>query len=62
MTELGLALALMLVIEGAVYALFPDAMKRMMRLVQDQPSVSIRWTGVGVAAVGVGLAWLIRRA
>ena len=62
MTELGLALALLLVIEGAVYALFPDAMKRMMHLVQDQPSTSIRWTGVGVAALGVGLAWLIRQA
>jgi len=61
-TELGLALALMLGIEGALYALFPDAMKRMMRLLQDQPSTSIRWTGVGVAALGVGIAWLIRRA
>ena len=62
MTELGLALALMLGIEGALYALFPDTMKRMMRLLQDQPSTPIRWTGVGVAALGVGIAWLIRRA
>lgn len=61
MSELGLALALMLVIEGAVYALFPDFMKRLMQVVQDQPTIAVRWTGVVVAAVGVGLVWLIRR-
>ena len=62
MTELGLALALMLVIEGAAYALFPDAMKRMLATVQVQPAGTIRWVGIVVAAIGVALVWLVRRA
>ena len=62
MAELGLAFALMLVIEGAVYALFPDAMKRGLAVVQQAQPGSIRWVGVIAAAAGVGLAWLIRRA
>ncbi|MDA1132944.1 MAG: DUF2065 domain-containing protein [Proteobacteria bacterium] len=61
MTELGLAIALVLVIEGTLYALFPEAMQRMMRSMQNQPAAVLRWTGLGIAALGVGLVWLIRR-
>ena len=62
MTELGLALALILVIEGAAYALFPDSMKGLMARMQDQPSGALRWAGLAFAVVGVVLVWLIRRA
>ena len=62
MAELGLALALMLVIEGAAYALFPEAMKRMLANVQTQPAGTIRWAGMALAVTGVALVWLIRRA
>ena len=61
MSELALALALVLVIEGAIYALFPDGMKNLMRLLQEQPSGSLRWAGVLTATVGVAIVWLIRR-
>ena len=61
MTELALALALALVIEGAVYALFPDAAKRMMGAVQQLASATLRWTGVGLASAGTLLVWLIQR-
>ncbi|HJP22299.1 MAG: DUF2065 domain-containing protein [Alphaproteobacteria bacterium] len=60
MNELLLALALVLVIEGALYALFPDGMKRMMVLVLDQPSAWLRNAGLVIATLGVGLAWLVR--
>ena len=56
LTALGLAIA----IEGAAYALFPDAMKNMMALVINQPSASLRAAGVAAAVAGVGLIWLIR--
>ena len=55
-TALGLALA----IEGVLYALFPDAMKRMMAYVLDQAPGQMRLAGLAAAAVGVGIVWLVR--
>ncbi len=54
------ALALAVAIEGIVYALFPDAMKRMMARVMDQPSGSIRIAGLIAAVAGVFVLWLVR--
>jgi hypothetical protein len=60
MTELGLALALVMVIEGSLWALFPAGMQRMLTALLRQPAVNLRWSGLGLAAVGYGLAWLIQ--
>ena len=60
MADLGVALALVLVIEGALYALFPDGMKRVMTMAQEQPSSQLRAAGLGVTVAGVALVWLIR--
>ena len=60
MAELVTALALILIIEGALYALFPDAMKRMMRAVLAQPAESLRTAGLVAAIAGVGVLWLLR--
>ncbi len=60
MSDLWVALALVLVIEGALYALFPDGMKRVMATAQDLPTHQIRWFGLGAAVLGVVLVWLIR--
>jgi len=54
------ALALVLVIEGVVYALFPDAMKRMMMRLTETPSGALRATGLASAVIGVFLVWLLR--
>lgn len=54
------AVALILVIEGAVYALFPDAMKRLMAQVLTLPDGSLRWAGLAAAVLGIVLVWLIR--
>jgi len=58
--DLVIAFALVLVIEGLLYALFPDAMKRMMLSVMSMPSSSMRSAGLLSAIVGVGIVWLIR--
>ena len=54
------ALALAVAIEGIVYALFPDAMKRMMARVIEQSSAGIRTAGLIAAVAGVVLLWLVR--
>ena len=56
MTALGLAIA----IEGIAYALFPDAMKRMMAKVMEQPPGGIRIAGIAGAVIGVFIIWLVR--
>ena len=60
MYELITALGLVLVIEGALYALFPDGMKRLMALMLNQPAGSLRTAGVVAAGLGVGIVWLLR--
>ncbi len=60
MTDLMTALALAIAIEGAIYALFPDAMKRMMLSMLAQPQNTLRTVGLTAAIVGVGIVWLIR--
>jgi len=59
-TILLTALALAIAIEGIVYALFPDAMKRMMAQVMEQPSGSIRAAGLAAAVAGVFVLWLVQ--
>ncbi len=60
MTAFLTALGLAILIEGVCYALFPDAMKKMMLSVLEQPSSALRMLGVTAAIVGVGIIWLIR--
>ncbi len=48
MTDFLVALALAFVIEGVIYALFPDAMKRMMAQVIPLPSSLLRSVGLVV--------------
>lgn len=54
------AFCLVLVVEGALYALFPDGMKRMMAQVLEIPSQSLRIAGLAAAVLGVFLLWLVR--
>ena len=60
MSDLGVALALVLVIEGALYALFPEAMKRSLAMALEMPPAKLRAGGLAAALVGVFLVWVIR--
>ena len=60
MTDLLTALALVLVIEGALYALFPSGMRRMIEQALAIPESQLRAAGLGAAVAGVALVWLIR--
>jgi len=56
MTAVGLAVA----IEGALYALFPAPMKKMMMHMMAQPHSHMRIGGIAAATAGVGIIWLVR--
>ena len=60
MADLLTALALAVTIEGIVYAMFPDAMKRMMVSVLEQPSSNLRAAGLLAASLGVCAVWMVR--
>jgi len=54
------ALGLYLVIEGAILALFPDGVQRVLALVQQLPPATLRAIGLAAAATGVVIVWLVR--
>ncbi len=60
MSEIATALGLVLALEGALYALFPDLMKRVALRVTESPGDTLRVAGVVSAAIGVALVWLVR--
>ncbi len=60
MLDLLSALCLVFVLEGALYALFPDAMKRMLVQIGAVPASLLRSSGVVAAALGLFFLWLIR--
>jgi uncharacterized protein len=61
MRDLGTAAALVLVIEGILYALFPDPMKRLAARTVGVAPQALRAAGLLAACVGVMLVWLLRR-
>jgi uncharacterized protein len=58
--ELEIALGLVFVIEGILYALAPNAMRRMLQRVLGQSEESIRITGIVAAGLGLVVIWLIQ--
>lgn len=60
MDDLLTALALVLVIEGGLYALFPEGMRRMMAQMQELPESRLRTMGLIGAVVGFVGVWLMR--
>jgi uncharacterized protein YjeT (DUF2065 family) len=60
MIDLLTALALAMFIEGVMYALFPQRMKRAALLLVSQPEAILRYAGVGIACLGVACVWVIR--
>ena len=60
MRDFATAVALVLVIEGILYALFPDGMKRVSARAMMVPSQMLRASGLLAAALGVAIVWLLR--
>ena len=60
LTALITALGLVLIIEGLLYAVFPDAGRRMMAIALGQPVSRLRVFGLLAAAVGLVIVAAIR--
>ncbi|MGI9452631.1 MAG: DUF2065 domain-containing protein [Geminicoccaceae bacterium] len=60
MSELATGLALVLVLEGVLWALAPDGMKRAALIALGLENSQLRTGGLVAAATGVFLIWLLR--
>ena len=61
MKELGVAIGLLLVIEGLLYAVLPAAMKNMLNIMKDMPTQKLRSGGLIFALLGFIIVWYIKR-
>ena len=60
MADFLIALGLVFVIEGLVFAAFPGPAKRAMMTVMETPDAPLRLIGIGSAIIGLILVWLVR--
>ncbi len=60
MGDLTVAFGLVLVIEGLLWALAPDAARQMLALAAETPQKTLRTFGWVAVVTGVSIVWLIR--
>lgn len=60
MGDFLVALGLVLVLEGVLYAAFPAGMKQAIAQALHVPDTTLRTLGLGAATAGIALVWLIR--
>lgn len=52
-------IAVVLAVEGLLYALAPGAMRRAIAALAELPEARLRAGGLAAAAIGIALAWLL---
>jgi uncharacterized protein YjeT (DUF2065 family) len=60
MTQFIVAIGLVLVIEGLLFAAFPGFAKRLAATALESPEMSLRVAGLISAVLGIVLIWLVR--
>jgi uncharacterized protein len=60
MTEFIVAIGLVLVIEGLLFAAFPKVAKRLAVSAIESPETSLRAAGIVSAVLGLILIWIMR--
>jgi hypothetical protein len=60
MSDFLVALGLVFVIEGLIFAALPAQAKRAMASVLETPDTMLRVIGIGSAIIGLLLVWLMR--
>jgi len=61
MQDVLAAVGLLLLLEGALYALAPAAMRRLMRAMLELPEATLKRAGLAAAVAGTALVWVARR-
>ena len=54
------AFGLFLIIEGLLYAIFPNTMKSMIGKMLNSSNETLKWTGIISAAIGLIIIWLVK--
>ena len=67
MAQIGLWLSfaligfgLILIIEGLIYAIFPEGMKKLLNRMIDMPVSALRSGGLVAAVIGLALLWAMK--
>ncbi len=60
MYDLIVALGLVLVIEGLLWALAPDTGRRLLEMAKDTPNASLQQAGWMAVALGLLIVWIVR--
>ena len=60
MDDLAVAIGLVLVIEGLLWALVPRLGRKLLEAAAETPESSLRLAGALAVAVGVFIVWMIR--
>lgn len=60
MSDLIVAIGLVLVIEGLLYAAFPGPMRRMVEDITKLPDSNLRSVGLVALVIGVIIVWAVR--
>lgn len=53
------SLGLLLIIEGLLYALFPNRMKSLISRMVEIPNDILKWSGVASALLGLIIMWTV---
>jgi len=54
------AFGLFLIIEGILYAIFPNTMKSMIGKMLNSSNETLKWTGIISAVIGLIIIWLVK--
>ena len=54
------AFGLFLIIEGLLYAIFPNTMKSMIGKMLNSSNETLKWTGIISAVIGLIIIWLVK--
>ncbi|HXG78552.1 MAG TPA: DUF2065 domain-containing protein [Methyloceanibacter sp.] len=60
MTDLAVAIGLVLVIEGSLWAVAPGLGRKFLEATAEMPESNLRLAGLAAAVAGMMLIWLVR--
>lgn len=60
MRDLGVAIGLVLVIEGVLWTAFPGLGMQLLRAAAETPESKLRLVGAITAAAGLAVVWMLR--